>query len=170
MWDFLWGCNSLWNSTIINHCLQEALSYRCSPLWWVIPTETGWPTWSSAVSLVDRSYAPGVQQKNLLFKPEPGQFVLWLSRHSDALNPYEICSAVGHQITQWGWEHAHSAGWGGDGAPYETCVWHLIFLNMKDDSAVTGANFSDGEKCPKLNLLLYMWRTSVTSRNRITIY
>lgn len=59
VWDLLWGCNSLWNSAIINHCLQEALSYRCFPLWWVIPTETGWPTWSSAVSLIDRSYAPG---------------------------------------------------------------------------------------------------------------
>lgn len=119
----MWGCSSLWNSTIINHCLQEALSYRCSPLWWVIPTETGWPTWSSAVSLVDRSYAPGVQQKDLLFKPEPGQFVLWLSRHWSASNPYEICSAVGHQITQWSWEHAHSAGWGGDGGPlWDMCL------------------------------------------------
>lgn len=63
VWDLLWGCNSLWNSAIINHCLREALSYLCFPLWWVIPTEKGWPTWSSAVSLIDRSYAPGGLQR-----------------------------------------------------------------------------------------------------------
>lgn len=55
-----------------------------------------------------------------------------------------------HQITWWRWEHAQSAGSGGDGgAPFETCVWHLILLTMKDDNAVADANFffSHGEKC-----------------------
>lgn len=98
------GCNSLWNSAIINHCLQEALSYRCFSLWWVIPTETGWPTWSSAVSLIDRSYAPEglywlkTKKKNLLFKPEPGQFILWLSRQWNTLNPCEDCAAAGPEM------------------------------------------------------------------------
>lgn len=156
MRDLLWGCNSLWNSAIINHCLQEALSYLCFPFWWVIPTETGWPTWSSAVSLTDRSYAPGglhwlkTKKKNLLFKPEPGQFVLWLSRQWSALNPYEDCAAVGPSWTpnhtvkmrtcplsrsRWRW-----------GAPCEKCVWHLILLTMKDDNAVADANFFQMEK------------------------
>ena len=136
MRDLLWGCNSLWNSAIINHCLREALGYLCFPLWWVIPTETGWPTWSSAVSLIDTSYAQGGlsptennKKKNLLFKPEAGQFVLWLSRQWSALNPYEDCAAEGprveDQITRWRWEHAQSAGWGGDvGGPlwWEMCL------------------------------------------------
>lgn len=52
--------NSLWNRPIINHCLRQAWSYLLlSTLMGIIPTETGRPTWSSAVSLTDRSYAPG---------------------------------------------------------------------------------------------------------------
>lgn len=151
MWDLLWGCNSLWNGAIINHCRQEALSYLCFPLWWVIPTEKGWPTWSSAVSLIDRSYAPGgLYWKNLLFKPEPGQFVLWLSRQWSVWIHMRIAllwARDEHQITWWRWEHAHSASWGGyGGPPYEICVWHLIFLTMKDDNAVADANFFQMEK------------------------
>lgn len=65
-----------------------------------------------------------------------------------------------HQITWRGWEDAQSAGWGVDGGSgwdsSERCVWHLIFLTMKDDSALADANFtSDGEKClivPNLEL------------------
>lgn len=154
MRDLLWGCNSLWNSSIINHCLRETSSYLCFPLWWVIPTETGWPTWSSAVSLIDRSYAPGGLQwlKNkkkkridLLFKPEPGQFVLWLSRQWSALNPYEDCAAQGP-----GWTPNHTVKMRTCpvsrlrrrcGAPCEKCAWHLIFLTMKDDNGVADANF-----------------------------
>lgn len=163
MRDLLWGCNSLWNSAIINHCLRETSSYLCFPLWWVIPTETGWPTWSSAVSLIDRSYTPGglqwlkthPPQKNLLFKPEPGQFVLWLSRQWSALNPYEDCAAEGPR-----WTPNHTVKmrtckvsrlrwrWGG---PPVRDVWHLIFLTMKDDTAVTDANFFQMEKnAPRL--------------------
>ena len=35
------------------------------------------------------------KKKNLLFKPELGQFVLWLSRQRSALNPYEDSAAEG---------------------------------------------------------------------------
>lgn len=38
----LWGgCNSLWNGTIINHCLRGTSSYLCLSLWWLIPAEMG---------------------------------------------------------------------------------------------------------------------------------
>lgn len=37
----LWGRNSLWNGTIINHCLQGTSSYLCLSLWWLIPAEMG---------------------------------------------------------------------------------------------------------------------------------
>lgn len=151
MWDLLWGRNSLWNTTIINHCLQEALSYRCFPVWWVIPTETGWPTWSSAVSLIDRSYAQGglrLQQtkrkRNLLFKQELGLFVLWLSWQWNAANPYGVAllwARDEHQITWWRWEHAHSAGLGRDGPHCDKCAWHVIFITMKDGSALADVNF-----------------------------
>lgn len=94
-------------------------------------------------------------QKNLLFKPEPGQFVLWLSRQWSALNPYEDCAAEGPR-----WTPNHTVKmrtckvsrlrwrWGG---PPVRDVWHLIFLTMKDDTAVTDANFFQMEKnAPRL--------------------
>lgn len=109
--------------------------------------------------------------KNLLFKTEPGQFILWLSRQWNASNPYENCATVGHKITPWGWEHAYSACWSKDGAPCERWVWHLIFLNMKDDDAVAGANLcSDGEKCLKLNLLPFVWRTPGIQRSNMAVF
>lgn len=82
---------------------------------------------------------------DLLFKPEPGQFVLWLSRQWSALNPYEDCTVQGP-----GWTPNHTVKmrtcpvsrlrrrWG---APCEKCAWHLIFLTMKDDNGVADANF-----------------------------
>lgn len=65
-----------------------------------------------------------------------------------------------HQITWWRWEHAQSAGSGGDGgAPFETCVWHLILLTMKDDNAVADANFFffTWRKMPLPHLYLHLW-------------
>lgn len=52
----------------------------------------------------------------------------------------------------------------GDGGPSpgERRIWHLIFLTMKDDNGVAGANFfSDGEKCP----LPYFWYLHLNSMN-----
>lgn len=44
---------------------------------------------------------------------------------------------------RWRWA---GGGWGGEWGPCERCVWHLIFLTMKDDNAVADANFLQMEK------------------------
>lgn len=121
----LWGGrNSLWNGTIINHCLRGTSSYLCLSLWWLIPAEMG------LAHLIKRSephtciicvYHPapappkpqdwGVEgwlqwlkkkKKRYfipLFQPELELFVLWLSRQWSALNPRQEWASKGRRWT-----------------------------------------------------------------------
>lgn len=184
MRDLLWGCNSLWNGAIINHCLREALSYLCFPLWWVIPTETGWAHLIKCSEPHRQIICTGgtsatenkkEKNKNLLFKPELGQFVLWLSRQQSALNPYEDCAAEEPKMntkSRGDDENMPSqqvevemGGWGlrgGVGPLWEMCLTP-DFSNHERWQCCGRCQFSsDGEKCPMPHLELYQ---RVTIRN-----
>lgn len=123
-WNTLWGCDLLRNRPIINHCLREALSYRCIPLWWVIPTEKGWPTWSSAASFMHRSYAPvGLHRlkttttttKRSLIQTQTETICIVMRQTVQCFESkaglHRLWAGDEHGLTPWRWEHAHSAGW-----------------------------------------------------------
>lgn len=86
-------------------------------------------------------------------KLEPGQFVLWLSRQWNVLNPCEdllCCGPEKNTKSEVEEENMPSQQVSAHMAPpsCERRVWHLTFLTMKDGKTVAGANFIRWRKIP----------------------